>query len=102
MLAPLSGVWDWRFLREPRLWVLGVAVCCTTLQLFASIYVGWFFVLGLGLFLGAGIAVDVSAVRRIGAFVRQRWLGAALIVIAGAVPLIWLLEPYVRVNRDFH
>jgi hypothetical protein len=102
MFGPMAVVAGWRFLREPQLRELIILVAGTTWQLFASIYVGWFFVLGLMLFLGVGIAVDVSAVRRFGTFFRIRWLSTGLILIAGAASLIWLFEPYVRVNRDFH
>lgn len=97
--APLAVLALGRFLQRPRTPPLAAFVGLTVAQVAASVYLGWFFGLGLAVFAAAALNREVA--RRCWAYLRDYPYRAGAIALIGSLVLVVLLEPYVRVNRGF-
>lgn len=100
MFAPVALWCCWRLLQVPsgrRL--AGLAAVCLA-QLAASIYVGWFLALALGVLLVVAHC-DADQRRRSVQFVRSEWPTVAGVTLVAGLAGYGLLAPYLRVNEGF-
>lgn len=100
--APLAVWYMWAFTRAPdrRRWVLLLVL--TAWQVLASIHLGWFLFLGLGVWLVVAILFDRSTWRRVWDFViAQRWF-VALTVVVWVAGLGTFFQHYYRGNQTLH
>lgn len=101
MFSPPVVYFAWRLLEAPTVGVYTALLAFVVLQLLASIYLGWFLVLGLVIFLGVGLACNRHARNRWGEFRRDQWrlISFALVVVVAVLATV--LIPYMQVNRGF-
>jgi hypothetical protein len=101
LFAPWAAYAAWRFLARPSAAALAGALAASYAQVLASVYLGWFLLLGLGLFAAAFALLDRGTVGRVGGFLRRRWPAAVALVAAWAGFMALLMAPYRAANRDF-
>jgi hypothetical protein len=101
MAAPLAVLALWCFLQRPRTPTLLALTLAVDWQVYASIHLGWFLVVALPLFLAGVMLADVPAWGRLAEYARRNWPAAGGVLLAGAVVLVPLFEPYVRANEGF-
>jgi hypothetical protein len=98
--APLAIVALAKHVREPDRRLLAGFLLASVLQVAAGIYLGWFLILGCGLFGGLLLSVDRVLLSRQLRFLRENvgfTLGALL---AWSGSLLLLLRPYLVVARE--
>src|SRR5262249_14247323 len=84
--SPLAVWYAWVFLHQPtaRRWVTLIALC--TLQVFASLHLGWFLGFALAIFTIWGLVVEVGSWKKAWEFVRTRPVATvAPLLVAGLV-----------------
>lgn len=101
LFAPLALLCILRFLQSPSVVLLAGALVMTLAQVLASIYLGWFLVLGIAVLAIVSAIFDRSALERWGAFLRNHWLGVTLLLAISAGVLAAILLPYFEANRGF-
>ncbi len=101
LFAPLAVCAAWRLATRPRLRTLAGLLAACFLQTLASIYLGWFLLLGLAVFFPWLLATHRSHWAELAAFARRSWLPAAGLLAAGALLFALLFSVYREANRGF-
>jgi hypothetical protein len=102
MFSPLAVYWLWQFLDVPTLGRIALTIALVTLQLLASVYLGWFLVVGLAVFTVSVICLQPSRRMPIFQLVRHRYGSLGLIAAIAAGVFVALFLPYVKANQGFH
>ncbi len=101
LFAPWAVLAAWRFLERPAVGPLAGLLAAAFAQLLASVYLGWFLLVGLGLFAAAAVALDGDGRRTLAGFLRRRWPAVIGLVAAWAGLVALLMAPYREANRGF-
>jgi hypothetical protein len=101
LFAPwaLYAAWGWS--QRPTVAALAGLLAASYAQVLASVYLGWFLLLGLGLFAAAVAVFDRGVIVRVGEFLRRRWPAAVALIAAWAGCMALLMAPYREANRGF-
>jgi hypothetical protein len=102
LFAPWALLAAWQLVERPTLASLIGLLAASYLQVLASIYLGWFLLLGLGLFATAALLLDRAARTRLTIFLRAHWLAVAGVIVVWAGLMATLFAPYREANRGFH
>ncbi len=101
LFAPLAVLAAWRFLERPTVAALAGLLAASFAQVLASIYLGWFLLLGLGLFAAIVLLRDREMRRSLAGFLRCRWPAVLALVAGWCVLLAGLMAPYRAANNGF-
>jgi hypothetical protein len=101
LFAPWAVYAAWRFLARPTVAALAGLLAASYLQVLASVYLGWFLLLGLGLFVAGVVLRDREMRRSLAGFLRHRWPAVLALFAAWAGFMAVLAAPYREANRGF-
>lgn len=101
LFAPWAVLAVWRFFERPTVGWLAAGLAATYLQLLASVYLGWFLLVGLGLFKGA-LLCRRDVWPPLVEFLRRRWPVVVGLIAVWLGLLALLAWPYHEANRGFH
>jgi hypothetical protein len=101
LFAPLAVAAAWRLATRPQLLTLAGFLAACFLQALASIYLGWFLLLGLVVFFPWLLATHRNHWAELATFAKRSWLPAACLLVVAALPFALLFNVYREANRGF-
>jgi hypothetical protein len=85
--SPLAVWYAWSFLREPTIRRWATTVVLVTIQILASLHLGWFLGFGLAIFTGWTLAVEPGSWARLRDFIRRRPIATVVPLLAAGLVL---------------
>jgi hypothetical protein len=108
MFSPWAVYYLVEFLLRPNRRYLALGLIFTFWQLLASIYLGWFLMLGMTIYGCAFVVMrriagdeDIESPRLL-PFFTIYWRSSVLMILLFSLAVTWLVLPYVSVNQGFH